>query len=414
MKPFGTSPEKMLVDQVLRRVRHGRIAMTYWDGTQRFYDSGGPEVQVTLTSPAPIRRLLLNVGLATGEAYMDGTLVIPEEQLLAWFEIVYRNIPNWRIRQPWRRERNVGRRRPDQIARHYDIGTDYYRLFLGETLLYTCAYFERDDDSLDAAQRQKVDLVLRKLQLRPGQRLLDIGCGWGYLAVKAAKEHGVDVHGVTLSEEQLASARDLAAREGVSSQVTFELRDALDLPGTGRFDRVAAVGVLEHMGRRNYDRFFRKVRDLLVDEGVCVLHCITAEVDRRADPWVDRYIFPGGHLPTVPQIEQQFTGNGLWSTDRENLWHHYARTVALWRGLHQENRAAIVERFDERFYRMRDFWLAGCAAAFRHGQLGLSQFVVAKTKPGSWPLSRAYMNAGGAPSAGSEAPATPGRATAPA
>ncbi|HEY8546699.1 MAG TPA: cyclopropane-fatty-acyl-phospholipid synthase family protein, partial [Acidimicrobiales bacterium] len=343
MERSGNSPEKLLVDQVLRRLRHGRVALTFWDGTERYYDHGGPEVEVALTSAAPIRRVLLNVGLATGEAYMDGTLVIPEDQLAAWFEIVYRNIPSWRARQPWRRERNVRRRRPDQIARHYDIGNDYYRLFLGETLLYTCAYFEREDDGLDTAQRQKVDLVLRKLRLRPGQRLLDIGSGWGYLSVRAAKEHGVRVHGVTLSAEQLASARALAEREGVADLVTFELTDALDLAGRQRFDRVVAVGVLEHIGRRNYDRFFRKVRDLLVDDGMAVLHCITSQVDRRPDPWVDKYIFPGGHLPTVPLVEQQFIDNGLWSIDRENLWHHYARTVALWRDLHRGHRDRIVE-----------------------------------------------------------------------
>jgi cyclopropane-fatty-acyl-phospholipid synthase len=248
-------------------------------------------------------------------------------------------------------------------------------------------------DSLEQAQQQKIDYLLHKLQLKRDQRVLDIGCGWGRLAVTAAKKYGVKVVGITLSQEQLKGARKLAKEAGISNLVTFKLANYQDLASKQKFDRIISVGMFEHVGRGNHASYFAKVRELLADDGLSVLHCITEMHDKKVSPWIDKYIFPGGYLPTVDNIEYLMAQYGFWSIDRENLWQHYALTLDEWRKRHRAHKAEIINMFDETFYRMQDFWLAGSAATFRYGETGLSQFIFTKQKPPfkTWPLTRQYL-----------------------
>ncbi len=388
--------EKLVVDRLVSRLQFGRVSIEYWDGERRSYGSCGPAVTIRLATPAVAKAALTNISLAFGEGYSRGLVEVPEDELVALFWIVGQNrnvidrvLP---VRWPHRDEANRRHRQRDQIRRHYDVGNDYYRLFLDPTLTYSCAYFEHDDDTLEAAQHQKVDHLLRKLRLAPGQRLLDIGCGWGYLAVAAAQRYGVSVLGITLSSEQLAAARELAEQRGVADRVSFQLANYQDLPGRGTsFDRVVSVGMFEHVGRGQHDRYFAAVRELLTDGGVSVLHTITQQAPEATDPWVDRHIFPGGYLPTVADIERGLAHHDLWSVERENLWRHYALTLEHWRRAHRANRHRIVEMFDEEFYRRREFWLAGSLAGFAHGDLGLAQIVFTKGKPLDWPWTRRYL-----------------------
>ena len=387
--------ERMLADQLLRRLlRYGRLEVTYWDGTVKRYRGrlgrSEPVLKVQITDPQVARNLLVNASLAIGEAYTDKRLLIAEDDLPLFFRLVARNQSSTRFQQPYTRARNRKGRQRGYIAHHYDVGNGYYRLFLDPTLTYSCAYFVDENDTLEAAQRQKIAHLLRKLRLEPGSRLLDIGCGWGHLAVTAAKLYGAEVLGITLSKEQLAGARELAKREGVADKVRFKLMNYQDLVGQ-TFDRIVSVGMFEHVGRGNHSEYFKKVAELLVDDGLSVLHTITTQFAGSVSAWVDKYVFPGGHLPTVAEIEQGLAKQGLWSVDRENLWGHYARTLELWRHRHRQNRAKIVEMFDERFYRMRDFWLAGSEGGFRDGRLGLTQIIFSKGKPQEWPLTRAYI-----------------------
>lgn len=387
----------VLADQVLRRlVKYGRVEVEYWNGKVRRYDGSaglnGPVLRVTIKSPKVVRRMVVNASLAAGEGYMDGQLLIDEDQLALLFELIARNQPSTPRRQLARRasSRRWAQRR--NIVTHYDVGNDYYDLFLGRTRAYSCAYFAHDESmGLDEAQYAKMDHLLRKLRLEPGMTVLDIGCGWGYLAVAAAKR-GAKVLGITLSSEQLRGARELAVREGVEDLVQFELTNYQDLKGV-QFDRVISVGMFEHVGRGNRNQYFAAVKRLLVPGGVSVLHTITQQQPRPVDAWIDRYIFPGGYLPLVAEIEEGLARHGLWSVDRENLWWHYAETLRLWREDHRRSREAIIDTFDERFYRMRDLWLAGSEAGFRHGQLGLTQVVFVNGKPddGTWPRTRGYL-----------------------
>ena len=387
--------ELKLANAVLSRlVRNGRLAVTYWDGkTERYGDQtqDTPELRIEICSPRVVQRLMVNASLAVGEGYMDGLLRVDEEQLPLLFELIARNQPSTAHRQPARRasSRRLVQRR--NIATHYDVGNAYYRLFLDPTQIYSCAYFTHEGVGLEEAQYAKVDYLLRKLQIGPGMTMLDIGCGWGYLAVAAAKQYGAKVLGITLSSEQLRGARELAEREGVADLVRFELINYQDVEG--EFDRVISVGMFEHVGRGNRDQYFAAVKRLLVQGGVSVLHTITQQQPRRVDAWVDKYVFPGGYLPLVAEIEEGLASHGLWSVDRENLWQHYAETLRLWRENHRRNREAITTMFDGRFYRMRDLWLAGSEAGFRHGQLGLTQVIFTNGKPqdGSWPLTREYL-----------------------
>lgn len=344
----------------------------------------------------PITKLH-NPALFFGESYMDGNVQIAEEQLDDLFKVMSENesdsLLDMVIEKLPRRHKNRKSVQQEYISQHYDKGNSYYKLWLDSTMTYSCAYFINSSDTLDQAQQQKIGHLLRKLRMSPGQTLLDIGCGWGYLAVAATEQYGARVLGITLSREQLAGARELAKQQGVEDKVRFELTNYQDLQSSEQFDRIISVGMYEHVGRGNHATYFAAIDRLLKDDGVSVLHCITAHNDRPTSPWIDKYIFPGGYLPTVSSIEKLMEDFKFTSIDRENLWQHYAMTLDHWRSRHRAHRDTIIDMFNEKFYRMQDFWLAGSAAAFRYGGTSINQFVFTKRKPSplSWPLTREYL-----------------------
>lgn len=399
--------EKAILDQILHLgVRYGNVRVTYWDGDTWEYSGGDgtdePFLHVEIKDRKLVRRLLRNASLAVGEAYMRGNLLIDEADLPQFFKLLAKNTLRTDHRQPYLKAPNRKSKQKGYIQHHYDVGNEYYELLLGDTMVYSCAYFKMADDPLDRAQRQKITHLLRKLRLeeRKGLKVLDIGCGWGHLAVAAALAFDAEVVGITLSKEQLEYARQLAKREGVAEQVKFRLMNYQDLKGE-EFDRVISVGMFEHVGKDNYGQYFGKVNELLVPGGVSVLHTITQQRPRPTDAWVDKYIFPGGYLPTVSEIEKQLEKHSFHSVHREDLAQHYAKTLDLWRERHRECKAKIVAMFNgkfddlsgEEFYRMRDFWLAGSAGGFRYGKLGLGQFVFTKGKVQNSPLTWDFLYA---------------------
>jgi len=370
-----------LFDALLRRlIRKGRLIV--WDaggGCHAYGDEtdAAPCVVIRFTDRATPRRAAFNPALELGEAYMDGRLLIEQGDIAAFLDLVGRNT-HWDdddagrafLWRPWRRNRrleawNWQRKARRNVAHHYDLSSRLYRLFLDEDMQYSCGYFREPDMDLEAAQSAKKAHIAAKLDLRPGQRVLDIGCGWGGLALYLHRIADVDVLGVTLSREQLAIARQRAQDAGVAERVRFELQDYRNLRGS--FDRIVSVGMFEHVGPPNYRGFFDVCSRLLATDGVMLLHTIgRADGPMPTDRSLARYIFPGGYVPALSQISPAIEDARLWITDIEVLRLHYAQTLTQWYQRVVAARAAIVALHDERFFRMWQFYLAGALVAFRH------------------------------------------------
>jgi cyclopropane-fatty-acyl-phospholipid synthase len=363
-----------------RFIRVGRLTVRYPDGTARDYgDGGAPAAGFRLRDDRAVRRLLANPGLAFGELYMDGAVEPAGGDIGAVLDLVVRNqmeggahpaeavLGWWR----WARRRldqlNPAPRARKNVAHHYDLNGRLYSLFLDRDRQYSCAYFRTGAETLEQAQAAKKRHIAAKLLLdRPGLEVLDIGCGWGGLALTLARDHGARVTGITLSAEQLAEARRRAEEAGLADRVRFELMDyrAWRRP----VDRVVSVGMFEHVGVGGYARFFRTVRDALKPDGVALVHAIgRSDGPGTTNPWLAKYIFPGGYSPALSEVVPAVERAGLWITDVEILRLHYALTIREWRRRFAANRDAIQALYDERFCRMFEFYLAGCEATFRHG-----------------------------------------------
>jgi len=390
-----------LIDKLLPS---GRITVITAAGQRETYGSGAPgkEVTVRLHDSGVLLKILRNPRLNIGEAYMDGRISIEDGTVLDLLELVIGNNPFERgghkgtlKKKPANplkaliRRRNDARASRRNVAHHYDLDGRLYRLFLDSDLQYSCAYFTDPANSLEIAQADKKAHIAAKLDLRPGQRVLDIGCGWGGMALFLNRVAGVEVLGVTLSEEQLAVARRRAEEAGVSDKVKFELIDYRSV--TGRFDRIVSVGMFEHVGAAHYQEFFGKCRELLTDDGVMLLHTIGkyGKVG-KPDPFTDKWIFPGYHLPSLSQMQAASEEVRLICTDVETLRVHYAFTLRHWLDNCYAHRAEIEALYDARFFRMWEFYLAGGIVAFEHGAMNNFQVQYVRDRR-ALPLTRDYM-----------------------
>ena len=384
-------------------IRKGDLAVIDADGIRhRFGDGKPPHVIMHIHDRQLYRRLVLQTEMAAGEGYMDGTLTFEEGSGVADLIALYHSNRAHLARHPaLKLQDKIARitRRIQQsnrfgearknVSHHYDIGNDFYRLFLDESLLYSCAYFEHDGDTLERAQQNKLRLLAAKLNLKAGQSVLDIGSGWGDLALYLAKTADVRVTGVTLSSEQCALSNERAKREGLADRVSFLLKDYRELDQ--QFDRVVSVGMFEHVGAHHYREFFGKVRDLLSDDGVMVLHAIGKKTPPGyTSPWVRKYIFPGGYTPSLSEVFSVVEESGLWVLDTEILRLHYARTTRFWYERFMANREKAVAMFDERFARMWEFYLLGAEASFLQGGSMVFQMQLAKHQD-ALPLTRDYI-----------------------
>jgi len=389
--------EKQLLHTILSRIRHGALTIRYWDNTTVTYGGVKPSVTITLSSPKVVRAIIKNVSLGFSEAYMDGSLTI-RGSFQDLIKVVCENSAMFRklqLNQVAYLPR-VNRRgsQKQQIQHHYDVGNDFYRLWLDKDVMaYSCAYFKSESDSLEAAQRQKIDHILGKLQLSEGMTLLDIGSGWGNLLITAAKDYCVKGLGVTLSEEQLKHSQAAAKKAGVDELVRFELANYQDLPARGeKFDRIVSVGMYEHVGRGNHGVYMKAVYDMLADGGLSLLHTISGnDLKGGSDPFMDKYIFPGGYVPAVNEVVRDLAKRGFYMTDYESLRLHYAMTLDEWLKRFEANKSKIVKMFDRRFYRMWQLYLGVCAGNFRYGGLDLSQFVFTKGINNDLPLTREFL-----------------------
>ena len=363
--------------------------------------SGEPPLVVEIRDTATALRLARNPALALGEAYMDGGLVLRRGTVWDLLELVGLNVHNRprRTRGPWNdlrrkalvrlQQGNARRGARRNVAHHYDLSYELYRRFLDEDLQYSCAYFREPGVTLEEAQAAKKRHLGAKLLLSPGQRVLDIGCGWGGLALTLAEETGARVTGITLSAEQLAKAQERAQRRGLAGLVEFQLTDYRDVQG--RFDRIVSVGMFEHVGVPNYDDYFACIARSLTDDGVAVLHTIgRTDEPGTVQPWIGKYIFPGGYIPGLSEIMPAVERSGLVVTDVEVWRLHYAETLRCWRERFAARREEIADLYDERFCRMWEFYLAASEAAFRFNKHVVFQIQLAKRQE-AVPLTRDYI-----------------------
>jgi cyclopropane-fatty-acyl-phospholipid synthase len=380
----------------------GALEIVDADGTLHRYGNGdGKPIRIRFTSRAVERAIMLNPDLKIGEEYMNGGYVLEQGTIFDLLELAMSNVPHERY--PWwamgpvfggyllRRlhQFNPPRRARDNVHHHYDLDGRLYSLFLDDDLQYSCAYFESDNAGLAEAQLAKKRHLAAKLNLKPGQRVLDIGSGWGGLGLYLAEHGDVDVTGITLSDEQLAVSNRRAEERGLADRVRFIHKDYRHLEGT--FDRIVSVGMFEHVGVNHYRAFFKKVRELLTPDGVMVLHSIS-RFGRPADTsgFIRKYIFPGGYIPAISEVMPHIERSGLLTTDIEILRLHYAKTLRLWRERFLAHREAVTALYDERFVRMWEFYLASSEMAFRVGGLMNFQIQLARNLE-ALPLTRDYI-----------------------
>ena len=375
------------------------------DANSKKYIIGSPRKEKPITLKILDKKLhyklLLHPDLYFGEAYADGKILIENANLTDFLDLSLQNIGRHQLnlfsqllnqlRGSYRYLTNFNfiKKSKMNVAHHYDISDDLYNLFLDPKKQYSCAYFKNEKDSLEEAQNNKINHIIKKLNIKPNQKVLDIGCGWGSLAIDIAKSAQCEVTGITLSKNQLNYCKKKAKELNLENQVNFKLMDYREL--NEKFDRVVSVGMFEHVGRKFYKKFFKQVGKLLVNNGVALIHTIgSVNPPRNPHPWITKYIFPGGYTPSLSEVTGPIEKADLIVSDIEVLKMHYSFTLKHWKERCVKNREKIVEMFDERFFRMWEFYLTGCEAAFKWGDQVVYQFQLIKDYR-STPATRDYI-----------------------
>lgn len=363
-------------------------------GKEYFIGEGTPTFTIKLNKEIPIKDLMTSTSIALGEAYMDGDLEV-EGDLYEALDHFLGQMGKFSTDQNALKKlifsSTSKKSQKKEVSSHYDIGNDFYSLWLDETLSYSCGYFIHDDDTLYQAQVQKVDYILQKLHLEEGMSLLDIGCGWGFLLIEAAKKYKVHGTGITLSEEQYKEFQRRIKAEGLEDLLTVELMDYRDLPKSNQlYDRVVSVGMVEHVGRENYQLFMDSVDAVMKPGGVFLLHFISALKEHPGDAWIKKYIFPGGVVPSLREILTCAADDNFHTLDVEDLRLHYNMTLRHWEKNYKEHIDEVREMFDERFVRMWDLYLAACAATFHNGIIDIHQILMTKGINNDIPRVRWY------------------------
>lgn len=392
--------QKAILDEIFNRLAAGTIAVHYWDGSSKKYGEGEPLFTIRFNEPLSAAKIARDPILEIGEAYMEGTIELDgdlkeairwaftnQEMLLASTVGKLSNKILGRINKG----ANVSQQKKD-IQYHYDLGNDFYALWLDDTMTYSCAYFHTPEDSLTDAQVQKVEHILKKLQLKPGETLLDIGSGWGELILRAAKLYRVKAVGITLSEEQYRKTQARIRETGLEELVEVALLDYRQLAKQGRpFDKVVSVGMLEHVGQANLKAFMTALDRLLAPGGLALIHSITKMTEGAVNSWIEKHIFPGGYVPSLREIVWLLPEYDFHVLDIESLRMHYAMTLDRWGENFDRHIHHIREKYGEKFVRMWRLYLYACAESFRSSGLDVHQILVSKNLNNHLPLTRAHL-----------------------
>ena len=375
------------------------------DANLNNYVIGNPKkqnpIKLKLLDKSLHYKLLLYPDLFLGEAYSNGSAVIENGTLTEFLNIALKNVGRNetstlseflnKLRGTYRflTSFNLLKKSKSNVAHHYDISEDLYGLFLDSKKQYSCAYFKNENDDLETAQTNKIKHIIKKLNLKPNQRVLDIGSGWGSLAIEIAKASQCEVVGITLSENQLEYSKKKTKELNLENQVEFKLIDYRQLDE--KFDRIVSVGMFEHVGRKFYKNYFNQVSNLLNDDGIALIHTIgSANPPRGPQPWITKYIFPGGYTPSLSEVAKPIEKSGLVISDIEVLKMHYAHTLRHWRDRFLGKKDRVLEMFDEKFFRMWEFYLSSCEMTFKWGDQVVFQFQLTK-KFTSVPATRDYI-----------------------
>ncbi len=387
---------KHLVGRIGQADPRAQLAVEFWDG-QIVKIGDQPLVALRLKSEQVAGRLIAQGFLGFAEAYMSGELEVEgdlQELLRLGITVQFDQLqPTFReklrLLPGYLKTRSTVKRAPSNIAHHYDRGNEFYALYLDETMTYSCAYFKRGDEPLEVAQRDKYDHIARKLLLRPGETLLDIGCGWGGMLIHAAANYGVRGLGITLSRQQCEYAGRKIEKLGLQDRIEVVFEDYRDLAGS--FDKIVSIGMFEHVGKHYIPVFMKKVSELLKPGGLGLLHTIGKEIESPTDPWTLRYIFPGGYLPNLPEITSHMGKSGLSVLDVENLRLHYARTLDLWAQNFEANVAKARAMFDDSFVRMWRLYLNASSTGFKYAQIRLYQLLFSNGLNNQLPITREHI-----------------------
>lgn len=387
---------KNIVKSIAEHLSDRPFDLEYWDGEIIKYGEGEPEFKLIIKNFPSKKELLSDPSVALGEAYMKGDIDI-EGDLQKFFESIIRNKDSFmnkntvfrlasKIKAP-----SLIKSKKD-IAHHYDIGNDFYSLWLDKTMSYSCGYFKNPTDTLYDAQMNKIHHILKKLNLKEGEHLLDIGCGWGYLIIEAAKLYKVKALGITLSEEQFKKAKERIKQEGLEDLVDVQLMDYRNLEKSNlEFDRIVSVGMAEHVGHANLPLFFKNVDSVLKESGLFLLHNITNLVETEGNKWITTYIFPGGYLPTLREELNIAADINFRTLDVESLRLHYMKTLEEWCKNFMNHLDEERDMFDDEFLRMRHLYLATCAAAFHYWDIDIHQILFSKGINNTLPMTRKYL-----------------------
>ncbi|MBO0431889.1 cyclopropane-fatty-acyl-phospholipid synthase family protein [Enterococcus sp. DIV0660C] len=383
--------DKEVYNQLFKPSFSKKTQVTFWDGSTKEYGETEGEVafHIVFNEKIPVKELINNASLALGEAYMNKKIEIEgdlQELIYDVYNQAHGFFHNNNFKKWIPKEKHTKKQSAHDIHSHYDLGNDFYEMWLDHTLTYSCAYFETPEDTLEQAQINKVHHILDKLFIKPGETLLDIGCGWGTLILTAAKEYHVKASGITLSEEQYHHIQKIIKEENLEELVTVELKDYRDLTET--FDHITSVGMFEHVGAENLKEYFAVINKLLAKNGTALIHGISRQQGGAKNAWINKYIFPGGYIPGVTELVEHMTENDLQIIDLESLRRDYQLTLEHWTTNFHQVADKVIEQKDEVFYRMWDLYLQACAASFQASNIDVIQYLLVHPNNNMIPMHR--------------------------